>query len=87
MSEKMIPLSIDELLSRMTKEYNSNSIAFGVHEGFKISRYDDLMKGDHEEKYLPIFGEKLEVALVEIDARVGVPELEEVWLKIIAKFF
>ena len=63
MSEKMIPLSIDELLSRMTKEYNSNSIAFGVHEGFKISRYDDLMKGDHEEKYLPIFGEKLEVPL------------------------
>ena len=63
MSEKMVPLSIDELLGRMTAEYNKDRIAFGVHEGFKISRYDDLMKGDHEEKYLPIFGEKLEVPL------------------------
>ena len=76
MSEKMVPLSIHELLSRMTKEYSRNQIAFTIHEGFKISRYNDWRKtyagslGEKatanltgEEKYLPIFGEKLEVPL------------------------
>ena len=76
MSEKMVPLSIHELLSRMTKEYSRNQIAFTIHEGFKISRYNDWRKtyagslGEEatanltgEEKYLPIFGEKLEVPL------------------------
>ena len=76
MSEKMVPLSIHELLSRMTKEYSKNQIAFTIHEGFKISRYNDWRKtyadslGEKatanltgEEKYLPIFGEKLEVPL------------------------
>lgn len=76
MSEKMVPLSIRELLGRMTKEYGKNHIAFGVHEGFKISRYDDWLKKysgsfdeeklkrlDSKNKYLTIFGEKLEVPL------------------------
>ncbi len=71
MSEKMVPLSIDELLGRMTKEYNNNNIAFGIHEGFKVSRYKDwvkanaesLSKTDSADKYLQIFGEKLEVPL------------------------
>ena len=44
MSEKMVPLSIHELLSRMTKEYSRNQIAFTIHEGFKISRYNDWRK-------------------------------------------
>ena len=75
MSEKMIPLSISELLERMTTEYSRDSIAFGVHEGFKISRYDAWLKNHKEsfdddalaelskKKFLPIFGEKLEVPL------------------------
>ncbi len=74
MSEKMVPLSIDELLSRMTKEYSRDHIAFGIHEGFKISRYNDWLSKHAEslsdeiiaggnEKFLPIFGEKLEVPL------------------------
>ena len=71
MSERMVPLSIDELLGRMTKEYNNNNIAFGIHEGFKVSRYKDwvkanaesLSKTDSADKFLPIFGEKLEVPL------------------------
>ena len=75
MSEKMIPLSIGELFERMTTEYSRDSIAFGVHEGFKISRYDAWLKNHKEsfdddalaelskEKFLPIFGEKLEVPL------------------------
>lgn len=67
MSEKMVPLSVSELLGRMTKEYSKDNIAFGVHEGFKISRYDNRIKEisgkAEEDKYLPIFGEKLEVPL------------------------
>ena len=76
MSEKMIPLSIHELLSRMTKEYAKYERAFTVQEGFKISRYDrwlekyagsfseeDMKELHSEGKYLPIFGEKLEVPL------------------------
>ncbi len=76
MSEKMIPLSIDELLGRLKKEYDSRGISFGIHEGFKISRYENRIKdvasdtaaesvGDpkSDEKYLSIFGEKLEVPL------------------------
>ena len=67
MSEKMVPLSIHELLGRMTAEYQQNSIVFGINEGFKISRYDDRMKQTSaaplEDKYLTIFGEKLEVPL------------------------
>lgn len=74
MSEKMVPLSINELLDRMTTEYKRDQIAFGVHEGFKISRYDEWIERHKDSlgaqviaggktKYLPIFGEKLEVPL------------------------
>ena len=69
MSEKMVPLSIRELLGRMTKEYDKDHIAFGVHEGFKLSRCNNRIMRDSgkdiadKEKYLPIFGEKLEVPL------------------------
>ncbi len=51
MSEKMFPLSIDELLGMMTKEYSENGTVFGVHAAFKAQ----------PGKTLPIFGEKLEV--------------------------
>lgn len=76
MSEKMVPLSIRELLSRMTKEYDKYERAFSVQEGFMNHRYDDWRKRyasslgeeaqanlDGEDKFLPIFGEKLEVPL------------------------
>ncbi|HBE15024.1 MAG TPA: putative selenate reductase subunit YgfK [Ruminococcaceae bacterium] len=76
MSEKMVPLSIRELLDRMTTEYKRIERAFTVQEGFKISRYDEWRKkyadslGEQavanlsgEDKFLPIFGEKLEVPL------------------------
>ena len=74
MSEKMVPLSIRELLDRMTTEYNRIERAFTVQEGFKISRYEEWRKKyadslgkeavanlKGEDKFLPIFGEKLEV--------------------------
>ena len=76
MSEKMVPLSIRELLDRMTTEYNRKERAFTVQEGFKNSRYDEWRKKyadslgekaianlDGKDKFLPIFGEKLEVPL------------------------
>ena len=76
MSEKMVPLSIHELLSRMTKEYAKYERAFTVQEGYMNSRYDrwlekhagsfseaDMKQLHSEGKYLPIFGEKLEVPL------------------------
>ena len=76
MSEKMVPLSIHELLSRMTKEYAKYERAFTVQEGYMNSRYDrwlekhadsfseeDMKELHSEGKYLPIFGEKLEVPL------------------------
>ena len=53
MSEKMFPLSIRELLGRMTEEYNATGGVFGVTAAFKAE------KG----KTLPIFGEKLETPI------------------------
>ena len=53
MSEKMYPLSIRELLGRMTNEYKSSGTLFGVHSAFRP-------EGD---KFLPIFGEKLETPI------------------------
>lgn len=53
MSEKMFPLSIRELLGRMTEEYKSTKGVFGVTSAFKAE------KG----KTLPIFGEKLETPI------------------------
>ena len=50
MSEKMFPLSIDELLGMMTKEYNEKGTVFGVRSAYKAPG-----------KNLSIFGEKLEV--------------------------
>lgn len=52
MSEKMIPLSIKELLGRMTTEYESTGTVFGVSRMFRAA-----------DKTLPIFGERLEVPL------------------------
>ena len=52
MSEKMFPLSIRELLGRMTKDYESTKGVFGV-----TSAYCAL----ENNKTLNIFGEKLEV--------------------------
>ena len=69
MSEKMIPLSIQELLGRMKKEYDRTQRAFNVTEGFKVSRYQEWCKSydtpdaDNDGKYLTLFGEKLEVPL------------------------
>ena len=80
MSEKMYPLSISELLGRMTKEYESTGAVFGVTEAFKTAEYNEQLKKmfeqqaeamtlmgqpareipDLDEKYLHIFGEKLE---------------------------
>ena len=53
MSEKMYPLSIAELLGRMTNEHKSSGTLFGVHSAFRP-------EGD---KFLPIFGEKLETPI------------------------
>ena len=76
MSEKMIPLSIRELLGRMKTEYDRRQRAFNVNEGFRISRIKEWSRkyagslGDEatenlgdDDKYLEIFGEKLEVPL------------------------
>ena len=76
MSEKMVPLSIRELLSRMKTEYDRRERAFIVNEGFKISRYIEWSRRhadslgaeatdnlDGKDKFLPIFGERLEVPL------------------------
>ncbi len=52
MSEKMFPLSIRELLDRMTKDYRSTGGVFGVTSAFKALENN---------KMLGIFGEKLEV--------------------------
>lgn len=51
MSEKMFPLSIRELLKRMTEDHRSTKGVFGVTSAFSADR----------EKTLPIFGEKLEI--------------------------
>ncbi len=72
----MVPLSIRELLSRMKTEYDRRERAFIVNEGFRISRYHDWRKRyaaslgkeatdnlSDEDKFLPIFGEKLELPL------------------------
>ena len=75
MSEKMVPLSVRELLGRMTKEYDRTKNAFSVREAFMMGRYNEWLKryapeeidpcldGKCPEKILPIFGEKLEVPL------------------------
>lgn len=76
MSEKMVPLSIRELLGRMKKEYDRTKNAFSVREAFVIGRYHEWQKKyagslgaeatanlDTEDKYLELFGEKLEVPL------------------------
>lgn len=76
MSEKMIPLSVRELLARMKKQYDDQTIALDVHEGFKVSRYERWLKNNEDnlsrenidnlcqtDKFLAIFGEKLEVPL------------------------
>lgn len=52
MSEKMFPLSIRELLGRMTKDYESTKGVFGVTSAFCAL---------DNNKTLSIFGEKLEV--------------------------
>ena len=44
MSERMVPLSIRELLDRMTTEYKRTERAFTVQEGFKLSRYEEWRK-------------------------------------------
>ena len=51
MSEKMFPLSIRELLGRMTKDYQTTGGVFGVTSAFKANP---------DNKFLPIFGERLE---------------------------
>ena len=51
MSEKMYPLSIRELLSRMTKDYEKTGGVFGVTSAFCALENN---------KTLPLFGEKLE---------------------------
>ena len=53
MSEKMFPLSISELLGRMTAEYKTTGGVFGVTSAFTTDG----------SKYLNIFGEKLEVPI------------------------
>ena len=76
MSEKMVPLSIHELLSHIKTEYDRTKNAFAVHEAFVIGRYNEWLKKyagslgeeasanlDTHDKYLQIFGEKLEVPL------------------------
>ena len=76
MSEKMVPLSIRELLGRMKTEYDRTKNAFSVREAFVIGRYNEWMKKysdslgaeakanlDTEDKYLTLFGEELEVPL------------------------
>ena len=68
MSEKMFPLSIRELLRRMTEEYKTTGGIFGVTEGYSASRAESVLKKFAEsgvgtaegEGFLPIFGEKLE---------------------------
>ena len=50
MSETMYPLSIRELLGRMTKEYETTKGVFGVTSAFNAQK----------DKTLPIFGERLE---------------------------
>lgn len=76
MSEKMHPYSIRELLKRMTEEYQKDGTVFGVHNAFRVKteherleQMTQLMQQSGakfpdcppiEEKYLPIFGEKLE---------------------------
>ena len=52
MSEKMIPLTIDELLSRLTAEYKAFGTAFDVRAPYRA-----------KDKTIPIFTEKLEVPL------------------------
>ena len=75
MSEKMTPLSIRELLGRMKTQYDRIQRSFDIYEGFRISRFNRWLKensgclSDQEaeslsrSKFLPIFGEKLEVPL------------------------
>ena len=53
MSEKMYPLSIAELLGRMTEEYKTTGSVFGVSAAFNAP----------EDKYLPVFGERLETPI------------------------
>ena len=53
MSEKMYPLSIRELLGRMTKEYETTGGVFGVNAKYRAQ----------SGKTLPIFGEKLETPI------------------------
>ena len=49
MSEKMFPLSIRELLKRMTEDHRSTKGVFGVTSAFSADK----------EKTLPIFGDTL----------------------------
>ena len=53
MSEKMYPLSIRELLGRMTQEYKATGGVFGVTAAYRHAG----------EKSLPIFGERLETPI------------------------
>ena len=53
MSEKMYPLSIRELLGRMTKEYRTTGSVFGVHAAFRPA----------DSRKLSIFGEQLETPI------------------------
>ncbi len=64
MSEKMIPLSIGELLGRMTKEYNERGTIFGVNELFRVKQCDEALSDRVKAgKMLSIFGERLEIPL------------------------
>lgn len=76
MSEKMYPYSIHDLLKRMTEEYKENGSVFGVCSAFcvqtehgRLEQMTQMMRQlgrDYpdcpsiKEKYLPIFGERLE---------------------------
>ena len=83
MSEKMYPLSIRELLGRMTEEYKTAGTVFGVTEGFSIPDHNAQLRQMYEkqaemmaimgksapqapafdDKFLHIFGEKLETPI------------------------
>jgi putative selenate reductase len=83
MSEKMYPLSISDLLGRMTKEYESTGTVFGVSAAFRTAEHYAKVQEMYEQqaelmaqmgrpapaftpledKFLHIFGEKLETPI------------------------
>ena len=50
MSEKMYPLSIRELLGRMTKEYETTGCVFGVTKAFRTAEHYAQLKEMHDKR-------------------------------------